>query len=224
LQFAQFAASGSRIVTTADDGSVRLWDTVTQKPVGKTMWHSGSVNSAVFSPKGERILTTSHDKTARLWNGVTGEPNGEAMRHEDAVVSAVFSPDGTRVVTASRDKTVRLWNAATGVPAGEVLPIPPTDRALPRARIQACCFGTLPLDGKSKKYRSRGSVQSLAFSPSGPRIIATDSEGWITLTDAVKSSLEKRIQHRRLTKARISPDGKAIASSSADGTVILTYS
>jgi WD40 repeat protein len=220
---------GTRIVTGSDDGTVRLWDTATQKPIGKGMWHTGPVNSAIFSPDAKHIVTASHDKTARLWNGVTGEPMGAVMRHEDVVASAIFSPDGIRVATASWDKTVRLWDAATGMPAGEVLP---HDEAVAMvayspdgSRIVTGSNTGLSLwDGAAGKEveRVEGPVQSVAFSPDGTRIMTTDSESRITLRDAATAKLLRRIGHPRLTKARFSPDGTMIASCSADGSVILT--
>ena len=203
---------GTRIVTGSDDGTVRLWDTATQKPVGRTMGHGGPVNSVIVSPDGERILTASHDKTARLWNGVTGEPMGVAMRHEDSVAAAIFSPDGTRVATASSDKTVRLWNAATGEPAGEVLPhddaVTLVAYSPDGSRIATACSASLRLwDAATGKQIERiiheGPVQSVAFSPDGTRVMTTNSESWISLRDAMTAKLLKHIRHLKLTKAAI---------------------
>lgn len=65
---AVFSADGRRILTWSADGTARLWDSDTGKPLAKPMRHQQAVNGALFSMDGRRILTWSLDGTARLWN------------------------------------------------------------------------------------------------------------------------------------------------------------
>jgi len=111
VELAQLSPDGQPVVTASNDGTARLWDAVSGKPLGEPMKHEGIVNSAQFSPDGQRVVTASWDQTARLWDAASGKPLGEPMKHEGPVADAQFSPDGQRVVTASEDKTVRLWDA-----------------------------------------------------------------------------------------------------------------
>ena len=96
-------------MTSAGDGTVRVWQADGTGEAVVLKGHEGSVVSAVFSPDGTRVVTASEDNTARVWQA---DGKGEPIvltGHRGDVVSAAFSPDGTRVVTASHDKTSRVW-------------------------------------------------------------------------------------------------------------------
>jgi WD40 repeat protein len=108
-----FSPDGRRVVT-ANEGSVRVWDTESGNAVTPPMQHDGRVLRAVFSPDGTRVLTASQDRTARVWNAASGQPVTEPLEHGGAVRDAAFSGDGQRVVTASEDRTARLWGLSQG--------------------------------------------------------------------------------------------------------------
>jgi WD40 repeat protein len=65
---ATFSPDGGRIVTASKDGTARLWDAETGKPIGEPLeGHAVAVTSVAFSPDGKRIVTASEDGTARVW-------------------------------------------------------------------------------------------------------------------------------------------------------------
>ena len=126
-----FSSDGSKVATASNDGTARLWDATTGRPLGEPMRHGGWVLAVAFSPDGTKVATASQDKTARLWDATTGRPLGEPMRRAGHGIAVAFSPDGTKVATASwvvkggwlatgsGDNTARLWDAARGRPLGE---------------------------------------------------------------------------------------------------------
>ena len=65
---AHFSPDGQLIATASDDGSTRIWDTATGKPLSEPLMHDGQVNAAQFSPDGKRVVTSSADRTARVWD------------------------------------------------------------------------------------------------------------------------------------------------------------
>ncbi len=66
LYGAEYSPDGSRIVTTSDDGTARLWDSAGNE-IAVLAGHTDTVYGAEYSPDGSRILTTSVDGTARLF-------------------------------------------------------------------------------------------------------------------------------------------------------------
>ena len=121
LLSASFSPDGRWVVTASADGTARLWDTTTGKPVGQPLRHDSRVNSAVFSPDGKWVVTASEDQTARLWEAASGKLLTIFQGHTNAVTGAVFSPDGKWVLSASKDGTARLWEAATGKAVSDAL-------------------------------------------------------------------------------------------------------
>jgi WD40 repeat protein len=176
--------------------------------------HGHPVRGVAFSPDGRRIVSGAHDGTVRVWDRHTGSELLCLKGHEKWVTSVAFSPDGRRIVSGSDDGTVRVWDAERG---GELLCL----------RVH------------------RGGVQSVAFSPDGCQIISGGGEGNVQVWDS-QTMITARVpgvdlpdkgtvrlwdaeSGRALACLRghadevvgvaFAPDGRRIASCSADHTV-----
>ena len=205
---AQFSPDSQRVVTASADGTVRLWDAASGKPVGEPMksgpplnsaqfsgdntllWNIVGKYSAQFSPDSQRVVTASVNM-AQVWDA-SGKPIGEPMKHETYVFSAQFSPDGQRVVTASWDKTARLWDATSGKPIGEPM-----------------------------KHES--SVCSAQFSPDGRRVVTASWDMTARVWDATSGKpIGKPMKHKLpVNSAQFSPDSQRVVTASWDGTARL---
>ncbi|NUP04472.1 MAG: hypothetical protein HOW73_00235 [Polyangiaceae bacterium] len=65
--FGAFDARSERIVTTSEDGAVRLWDSPSDTPI-TLRGHTAAVRAATFSDDGEVLVTGGDDGTVRLWD------------------------------------------------------------------------------------------------------------------------------------------------------------
>ena len=63
-----FSPDGRLVVTASNDGTARLWDARTGRPVAEPWRHRGKVVSVRFSPDGRRILTACISGQACLWD------------------------------------------------------------------------------------------------------------------------------------------------------------
>jgi WD40 repeat protein len=67
-----WSPDGTRLLTTSDDGTVRIWDAATGQPQLTLTDHTDGVSGGAWSPDGTRLLTTSYDGTVRIWDAATG--------------------------------------------------------------------------------------------------------------------------------------------------------
>ncbi|MEM6427975.1 MAG: hypothetical protein AAF708_01955 [Deinococcota bacterium] len=106
-----FSPDGNRIVSSAWDNNVILWDVNNPANVIVLEGHTGDmVRSATFSPDGNRIVSGSDDSNVILWD-VNDPANVVVLEgHTSWVWSVAFSPDGNRIVSGSMDKDVILWD------------------------------------------------------------------------------------------------------------------
>ena len=216
---ALFGPDGSRIVTSSNDATARIWDVATGSVVAVLEGHCQTsrdfgpygcaVTSAAFSPDGSRIVTSSNDATARIWDVATGSVvavlEGHCQTSRDfgpygcAVTSAAFSPDGLRIVTASSDRTARVWDAGT---------------------VKSIAV----LEGHCPSERENANIECIvnraAFSPDGLRIATASSDKTVRVWDLAKGKTIAVLEGHadRVFRAAFSPDGSRIITASSDGT------
>lgn len=156
-----------------------------------TLRHGDRVLGACYSPDGERIVTTGADGTAHLWYSSNGAPCAPALRHAREVHRAEFSPDGRSVVTACADPAIRIWDSRSG--------------------------------DLKREIAQEGAVLIASFSPEGARVATGTEAGFVRVVDVATSRnlVEARVHRGRVTSAAFSPDGRWLASTSADGTAQL---
>lgn len=110
----------TRVVSGSDDGTIRIWCTLTGKLLASCLGHAGGVWA--LHAMGPLLLSGSTDRTLRVWKIATGECLGILKGHGSTVrCVSLFTNEPTpassstypSAVSGSRDQTLRIWDLKT---------------------------------------------------------------------------------------------------------------
>lgn len=188
--------NGRRVATVSYDKTVRIWDLGPSTPVAVLEGHKGRVHHLAWGRDGTRIVTAGYDATARLWEWPGGTLLNEMTGHTKQVYRVAISLDGTRIATASADGTARLWEGRKGQPIatlrghqGDVYGLAfsqnssrlfSTDHAGWIRVWDAHTGATL----QEPVRVSQTSIEWIAGSTDGKRLVTIDSDGLVKVLDA----------------------------------------
>jgi WD40 repeat protein len=100
----RFSRDGLRLVSSATDGSVAVWNISEARLQWKLIGHDGPVTAAAFLADDQRIITAGQDDTVRIWNleGAREEWTGQ------------FECGGINTLALSSDGKVAAWAGFSG--------------------------------------------------------------------------------------------------------------
>jgi len=191
----RFSPDGRRLAAACADGSVVLHDLAPPGGRRTLKGHRGLLWALAFDLSGRHLASASDDRTIRIWNVDSGRQTQLLEGHTDTVWGVGFASEN-EVVSSGADGSLRLWDLRQK-----------TGRVLRQTKARAYW---LDVDA------ARG------------RIVVPQSDGdtrLYTLVDGKVGEPALLRGHRdEVNFARVSLDGKLIATTSDDTTVRLFFS
>jgi WD40 repeat protein len=231
-----FSADGRRLASASVDGTVKLWDVQTGREL-KTMSGGGSINAVTFSPDAQHVAAGNAENSALVWNTQTGALEHALAGHAGAVLAIAYSPDGKVLATGARDNSVKLWDAATGrelhALAGHAGGVKSLAFSPDGKRLASGSFDkTIKIWDVSKGREARtlaghtDAVMAVAYTDGGRHLVSAGAGSlalvrWDAENGKQLGQSSDMDSLETLEAAAFSADGRFVASSNGDKTVVL---
>jgi transcription initiation factor TFIID subunit 5 len=109
-----FSPDKNHLISSSEDGTVRLWSLHTWTSLVCYKGHTYPVWSVKYGPQGHYFASGGYDRTARLWSTDHYQPLRIFAGHHADVDCVDFHPNSNYIATGSSDRTVRLWDVLSG--------------------------------------------------------------------------------------------------------------
>jgi WD40 repeat protein len=208
-------------VTSSEDRSARIWDSVT----GTLLTVLDGARFLCFSPPGDRIVIESSKGNVQVLDAATRSLMKE-LKVSRGLQGASFSPDGNLILT--RGERIEVWDASSGAPIsafestmewlnGEFSPDS-------KHVVTASREGSRVWDvrtGQQIRELERTAISRAMFSPDGQQIVTasmdnTEAKVWNAPSGSLIDALKGPPGFSR--PVSFSPDGSRIAAVYSNGT------
>jgi WD40 repeat protein/transcriptional regulator with XRE-family HTH domain len=195
-----FSQDGALLASGGEDKVIYLWNVRSGQPLRQLLGHTSTIRVLAFGAEPRLLVSGGDDASLRLWDTTTGSCLREFIGHTHPVRALIWDTARSLLYSASEDQTIKIWNSTTG------------------ACLQTLSGHTshvldLDLHPGAAQLVSCGDDLSLRFwDVSNVSATQAHALAWATIEQAHES---------RVRAVVYSADGKMLASSSDDGSILL---
>ncbi|MCL2114654.1 MAG: TIR domain-containing protein [Methanobrevibacter sp.] len=228
----EFSPDGKYVVSTSEDGSIRVWDWNTKEELSKFESEHGFIHSK-FSPEGKYIVSGSIDGGVHVFDWERQSEIIVLKGHTLKVNCVCFSPEGKYIVSGCESGRVSVWDWNNNQEIVRLIghtnsvssvDFSPDGNFIVSGSVHC---NTRIWDWKNKKevikFKGKGnSVNSVGFSPGGRYIFSNSSDTTISIWDWEKNIKMRDFNHEdRVNSVKFSPNGKYIVSGLKDSFICI---
>ncbi len=227
-----FDKSGSRLVTSGQDGRTILWDMTQQPRYPIKAPLAGRVVQLVPSPVEDEIALAIEINPAQ-GTRKSGIPRIE-LRHAETLklkrtlkldewsTGVVYSPDGQRLLVSQANNVVVAWNKSSQQPVcrfdrhtAKIVALGFTDqgRHAVSMDVTGCIYQWEPTEGQQSKQMSFGGpVKLAAFQPRTTNVAVVEPDDELAIVDYHQArTLARATLHGSIRNLTFSPSGEFLA-------------
>lgn len=233
--FASFDPTGTRLVTSSQEGLVRLW-AWSQKPEQFEFTRQDRVSRVEYSRDGSLFFSAGYDGWLQVFHSDSGKLAGPPMRCADRIMDARFDPNGQHIATVCADHRAQIWDWSTGREC-----VPPMLHETMLRKVVFNAQGSAVVtwtesqqpnlsvariwDARSGAPRTPALshptwIDVCEFSPDGKLLMTACADGNLRFFDAMAGAIQGPMIHagKFIWEAHFSPDGRLILASDTDTT------
>lgn len=198
-----------------EQGTIRLWDTLSAEPRGYLTSHTRDVTAITFTPDLQRMISASLDGTIRIWRLTDLTEIRCLQTSREGVTSMALLADGCTLMTGAGDGSLRSWDITRTRPAIYTnLPVSVDMAAMSSLSPSDFAAETLAPDA-ARRF-------GVAFTPDSQGFVTMNRDGTLALWDAHSlRPLETLPLGSNHWAVALSPNGRWLATGDLPGRITL---
>jgi WD40 repeat protein len=211
-------------VASAGNLKTRVWEIPSGREITQLI-HEDVVLSIAISPDGKYLVTGAGD-IAQVWEAESGSKVTQLI-HDSAVTTVAFSPDGRSIASGSDDGTVHVWETASGkmisdmVHGGGLCPLvfSQDGKYIAGGGGDNLVYVWEAATGRQiAVMEHQGIVNAVALNQDGSLVISAGALTAQVWNVSTQQELSRWTHNSDVYSVAFSPNGRDVASASADGT------